>query len=93
MNICGCLIHAASGRGESVREELSSMEGVEVHALTADERLVVVVEDTGSRRASETIMAIHQIPGVMSLTLAYHHFDDPDAGVDEPRPVAASCAT
>ncbi|MEN9063467.1 chaperone NapD [Ponticoccus litoralis] len=36
-----------------------------------------MVEDTEAAFASDTIMALHQIPGVYSLTLNYHHFEDP----------------
>ena len=47
------------------------------HLLADDEgRFVVVVEDTKDRMASEIIMDLHQIPGVVSLTLTYHHFEE-----------------
>lgn len=90
MNICGCLVSAAPGTAERVRAEAEAMDGVEVHAVTEDGRLVVVVEDTASQRASETIMAIHQIGGVISVTLTYHHFEDLDARETRPEPVAQS---
>ncbi|MFV0336464.1 MAG: chaperone NapD [Tropicimonas sp.] len=76
MNICGCLVHSMPARADSVRDALSAMGGVEVHAQTEDGRFVVVVEDTGEARASDIIMEMHQIPGVVSLTLTYHHFED-----------------
>jgi nitrate reductase NapD len=53
-----------------------AMDGVEIHGRSDEGRFVVVVEDTPSLRASETIMALHQIPGVLSVTLTYHHFED-----------------
>ncbi|SFB75183.1 chaperone NapD [Tropicimonas isoalkanivorans] len=89
MNICGCLLHAAPGQGQTVRQTAAGMAGVEVHAVTEDERLVVVVEDTADARASEIIMALHQIPGVISLTLTYHHFEDLEDGESRPQPVSA----
>ena len=61
---------------EQVVTELSETEGVETHAQSEDGRIVVVVEDTEERQASEIIMAMHQMPGVVSLTLTYHHFED-----------------
>ncbi|SNS51646.1 chaperone NapD [Tropicimonas sediminicola] len=91
MNICGCLVHAAPGRGEATRAAIEAMNGTEVHAVTEDERLVVVVEDTGAKRASELIMEMHQIPGVISVTLTYHHFEDPEGGDSRPQPVATPC--
>ena len=76
MNICGCLVHVAPAHVERAARDIECFEGVEVHATSADGRLVVVVEDTADRLASEIIMALHQVPGVISLTLTYHHFED-----------------
>ncbi len=76
MNICGCLVHVNRNTIDTTREEIEQIQGVEVHAQTEDGRLVVVVEDTEDTLASDTIMALHQIPGVITLTLNYHHFED-----------------
>ncbi|MGH1361889.1 MAG: chaperone NapD [Burkholderiaceae bacterium] len=75
-NICGCLVHAVPESVSSARLALDQMPGVETHAQTTDGRFVVVVEDTEQSTAAETIMAMHQIPGIVSVTLSYHHFDD-----------------
>ncbi|GAB4289894.1 MAG: hypothetical protein Kow0058_09220 [Roseovarius sp.] len=76
MNICGCLVHVAPAALPAARPRIEAMDGAEICAATADGRLVVVVEDTDTRPASDTLMALHQIPGVLSLTLHYHHFED-----------------
>ncbi|NVO29359.1 chaperone NapD [Donghicola sp. C2-DW-16] len=76
MNICGCLIHVAQAQLPAARARMENTDGVEIHAATDDGRLVVVVEDTDEARASEIIMGLHQIPGVISLSLNYHHFED-----------------
>ena len=76
MNICGCLVHAAPEKVRAAEEEMNAMDGVEVHGASADGRFIVVVEDTPERFASDAIMALHQVPGVLSLTLTYHHFED-----------------
>jgi membrane carboxypeptidase/penicillin-binding protein len=36
----------------------------------------LVPEDTTDERASDKIMSLHQIPGVLTVTLTYHHFED-----------------
>ncbi len=76
MNICGCLVHIATDHTDAARAAMTGTQGVELHAETEDGRFVVVVEDTADRLASETIMDLHQIPGVISLSLTYHHFED-----------------
>ncbi len=77
MNICGCLVQVAPRYLAAARDALEAMDGVEIHAEAEGGRLVVVVEDTGDRFASDIIMDIHHVPGVASLTLNFHHFEDP----------------
>jgi len=91
MNICGCLAHVVPDQAEAAAVAMKETPGVEVHAKSEDGRFVVVVEDTPSRLASETIMDLHQIPGVISLTLTYHHFED--LAEDPPHPDAPSQTT
>lgn len=76
MNICGCVVHIAPKDLGQAQPTIAAMAGVEIHAETGDGRLVVVVEDTDAGPASERIMALHQVPGVLSVTLNYHHFED-----------------
>ena len=87
MNICGCLVHAMPERADFVGGMLAAMNGVEVHARGEDARFVVVVEDTATAQASDLIMDMHQIPGVISITLTYHHFEDLPGAEDAPAPV------
>jgi len=77
MNICGCLVSVSRDHMLSARSAMENMAGVEIHAETEDSRLIVVVEDTEEAYASDTIMSLHQVPGVYALTLNYHHFEDP----------------
>ena len=88
MNICGCLVHIAPDHTDAARAAMTGTDGVELHAEAEDGRFVVVVEDTADRLASDTIMDLHQIPGVISLSLTYHHFEDPAEAA--PRPDAPS---
>ena len=74
LNICGCLVQTAPDRTASVIAALNATEGSEVHAHDKG-RIVVTVEDTQTRRASDLIMDMHQIPGVIGVTLTYHHFE------------------
>jgi nitrate reductase NapD len=62
---------------EQVMSAIEATEGGEVHAHKGG-RIVVTVEDTADLRASEQIMEMHQIPGVLTITLTYHHFEEAD---------------
>jgi nitrate reductase NapD len=77
LNICGCLVHTMPGTTDRVIAAIAAGDGCEVHAHDQG-RIVVTVEDTADRRASDQIMAMHQIPGVLTVTLTYHHFEDLD---------------
>ena len=68
LNICGCLVHALPEREDQVITAIAAMDGCEVHA-NENGRVVVTVEDTGTKRASDQIMDMHQIPGVLTVTL------------------------
>ncbi|MBN9672730.1 chaperone NapD [Roseibium aggregatum] len=74
LNICGCLVHVKPGMSQDVIPAIAGMAGCEVHAHE-NGRLVVTVEDTDGKRASDQIMDMHQIPGVLTITLTYHHFE------------------
>ena len=80
LNICGCLVQAMPERTEEIIAAIEAKAGREVHAH-ADGRIVVTVEDTDGIRASDNIMDMHQIPGVLTVTLTYHHFEALDGDV------------
>ncbi len=86
MNICGCLVHVTEEAAAFAPSAIEAFEGVEIHARGDDGRLVVVVEDTEGQSAADKIMALHQIPGVISLTLHYHHFEN----LSQREPLAAT---
>ena len=81
LNICGCLVHAMPEMADSVISAINATEGGEVHGHE-DGRIVVTVEDTETQRASDQIMDMHQIPGVLTITLTYHHFEELDESPD-----------
>jgi nitrate reductase NapD len=76
MNICGVLIHCAPGAIEGIEQALAGLPGTEVHQRAPGGRLIVTVEDAADTTASETILAIHRLPGVISAALTYHSFED-----------------
>lgn len=72
MNVIGVLVHAAPGAADSVAAALGELPGVEVHARADDGRLVVTATDIEGRFASDSLMAMQQISGVVSAALVYH---------------------
>jgi len=71
--IASAVVHAMPGRREAVHGQLKALPGVEIHAETGDGRFLVTVEDAGGARASDTIVALHRIEGVLSAAMIYQH--------------------
>lgn len=75
MNIVGVLVLVRPERRRAVETALAAMPGVEVHEVSDDGRFVVTVEEPLAACAADTLLAIHGQPGVLSVTLVYHHFE------------------
>ena len=75
MNISGELVHIRPEQAEAVKSRLCSLSGVEVHATTDDGRMVVTIEDDDASMV-DTMNSFHDIEGVLSASLIYHHFDE-----------------
>ena len=72
MNISSAIIHARPGAVSIVETGLATLEGVEVHAVSPEGKLIVTIEteDEGSNAA--TYQSIGQLDGVMSAAMVYH---------------------
>ena len=75
MNICGLLIHADPTRLTAIAAGLTAIPGIEIHQTTTDGRMVVTAEDSAAHPAHDAIMAAHNVPGVLSVVLVYHSFE------------------
>lgn len=75
IDICGLLVQTRAERLSEVRERLSLIPGVEVHAATEDGRLVVTVEATDEHSTLDTITGLVDVPGVAATSLVYQYSD------------------
>lgn len=78
MNVIGVLVHAVPDRVSEVEIALAAMDGVEIHASTGDGRLVVTAVDIGERFASDSLMAMNHVAGVIGTSLVYHAAEPDD---------------
>ena len=76
MNISSVVLRARPVALDAVRSALSILPGVEVHAATEDGRLVLTLEDAGTASAADTFVRLHDIPGVMSVSMIYQYSDE-----------------
>lgn len=75
MNISGVVVRTRPERLHAVKAKLIAMPGVEVHAASDDGRMVVTIENDTADMI-HVMNTFHEIKGVVSASLIYHHFDD-----------------
>lgn len=73
MHISGILVHAKPGEAAHVGSALAALDGIDVHAVTPDGRLVVTIELDDDAALPDTFSAISALPGVLSAALVYSH--------------------
>ena len=79
VNITGLIVYTRPERSDGVRAALAAIDGVDVHAVTPDGRMVVTVEQADDAAATGVLEAIPVLDGVLSTALVYHH----DEALDE----------
>lgn len=75
MHISGVLVHAKPDRLPQIRDSLSHIDGVEIHAGNEEGKLIVTVEREDEGATASVFEQFYQIPGLLSATMVYHHFE------------------
>jgi len=75
MRVASLVVRARPERVAALAEELARMPGVETHAIQPDGRLVVTVEDLDGVYPAESIVSIHNLGGVIGVSLVYEYSD------------------
>ena len=75
MNISGVVVRTQPGYVDAVSNRLRAMPGVEIHATDKAGRMVVTIENDAATMIN-TMNSFHDIKGVVSASLIYHHFDE-----------------
>ncbi|EDZ98787.1 NapD family protein [Burkholderia sp. H160] len=75
-HVAGVILYARSDRCDSLAHTLGMLPGAQVHAVTADGRMVVTLEGMHSSSIEEQLNAINALPGILSSALVYQHHED-----------------
>jgi len=75
MSISGLVVRALPDRVEDVRKQLIKLDGVEIHAIDDDGRMVITVDVANDHKAADTLMEMQKQDGVLSASLIYNHFE------------------
>lgn len=73
IQISGVAIRLRPEKMESVKSQLSSIEGLEIHAEDADGKLAITLEGRDSNAMTDTITEIESIDGVIIVNPVYIH--------------------
>ncbi|MEK7990813.1 MAG: chaperone NapD [Thiotrichaceae bacterium] len=76
MAISGVLVHADNAQINHVQQQLSQINGVDIHTTTDDGRIIVTLESDDGYNMADTMAAFNQIPGVYSTAMVYQYSDD-----------------
>ena len=79
MHISSLIVHAKPGADAFFRTQISTLDGVELHAVADDGRMIVTMESVDDAAIRITYEAIERLDGVLSVAMVYHQVEsDPD---------------
>lgn len=79
MNISSLLVNAHPEGITQVQAGLLALDGVEVHAVTEEGRMIVTIEAESEQAVASMYETINHHPGVLSASMVYHQYEpDPD---------------
>jgi periplasmic nitrate reductase NapD len=76
IDVCGVLVSAQKDKEQEVKDTLSAIDGVEVHHVTDNSRLIVTIELDGRKQIMDTMSSFNDIPNVTSTVLTYQHSEE-----------------
>ena len=76
MKIVSLVLKFAPAHAAEIRAGIEQVPGAAVHTDTGDGRMIVLIEDGEGYSTSDSIIAVHQVPHIMSVTLAYEYSDE-----------------
>jgi len=83
MNICGILVHTQPKNFDAVRERLLSVQGVEVHGMSEEGRVVVTLEEDNEDRMAQSLHEVQRLEGVIAASMIYHHKEDENQAISQ----------
>jgi len=72
LHICSLLVHVGPSHVDPVQDLIGRLGGIEIHAVTADGRMVVTIETENAAEIPTLIAKIGGLAGVVSAALVFH---------------------
>lgn len=74
-HISSLVVHSWPENTDAVCDALAALENVEIHARDPSGKLILVLETDNDGEVVERLNTIQSIPGVLSVALVFHHFE------------------
>ena len=75
INVCGVLIFAHPDYMQDVQKQLEGEDGVEIHAVTENGRLIATVEKDDQQQTGDMLSKLQTLDHVISVSMVYQYFD------------------
>ena len=72
MNISSVIVIPHPDHVEAVRQRLQTIDGVELHAVSPEGKMIVSLEAAGDRETTRLYETISLLDGVLSASMVYH---------------------
>ena len=82
MRVASLVVRTRPERVGPLQAEIDALPGAEVHAVQPEGRLIVTVDDRDGASPAENIVKVHNLGGVIGVSLVYEYCDD-DIGTEE----------
>lgn len=79
MSISGLVVHVRPADTDRISERILALEGVEIHAVTGEGRLVITVDQPDDRDAADRFTELQNMEGVLNTSLVYNYFEQDPA--------------
>jgi len=76
MKVASLVVRTRPERVVALRAEIDALPGAEVHAVQPEGRLIVTVDDSDGASPAENIVNVHNLGGVIGVSLVYEYCDD-----------------
>ncbi|MCL2589508.1 MAG: chaperone NapD [Betaproteobacteria bacterium] len=79
MKIVSLVLKFMPMNAEAIKSAVGTIPGASVAVDSGDGRMIVLLEDGSDYAVSDSILQVHHIPQVMSVTLSYEYSDEAHA--------------
>lgn len=76
MPVSGVVVSCLDGCAEAVSGRIALFDGVEVHGVLPDGRIIAVIEADTVDAEVDLVSQLHDVEDVVAVQLAYHNFED-----------------